>query len=199
MAALQQNEPDSATQRRQHTKILTQLTDILNKPIGRQLPRVDIAPSTSTDHTHPSVLRMTKRVHQRRTRSNNPYDSFLNDQQTATPADVPNKAQRTRRQIKRVNKRTTQAAKVSNKTLDRVIRAQKQMDELTNTAPSPVTCEGGREPTRPEDTGPTPIQITQDDADGDSTCGELDPTDELEVVEPTPPTIPTSPFDGHTV
>ena len=60
------------------------------------------------------------------------------------------------------------------------------MDELTNTAPSPVTCEGGREPTRPEDNGPTPIPITQDDTDDDSTCGELDPIDELEEIEPTP-------------
>ena len=60
------------------------------------------------------------------------------------------------------------------------------MDELTNTAPLPVTCEGGREPTRLEASGPTPIPITQDDADDDSTSGEHNPVDDMEDIEPTP-------------
>ena len=87
LEALKGKEPESAAQRRQHVKILKQLTEILHKPTqGRQEPRVDAtpaptggAPLTSTNPTHPTTLRNTKRIHQRRTRNNNPYQPFLEE------------------------------------------------------------------------------------------------------------------------
>ena len=91
LEALKGKEPESATQQRQHVKILKQLTQILHKPTqGRQEPRVDAtpaptggAPSLSTNPTHPTTLRNTKRIHQRRTRNNNPYKPFLDEHQAA--------------------------------------------------------------------------------------------------------------------
>ena len=89
LRALKGQEPESAAQQRQHMEILKQLTEILHKPMqGRQELRVEAAPTTlegmpssSANPTHPAILRSTRRVHQQRTRKNNPYQAFLDERQ----------------------------------------------------------------------------------------------------------------------
>ncbi|KAL7529996.1 hypothetical protein ACHAXR_003264 [Thalassiosira sp. AJA248-18] len=61
-------------QKLRHAKVLQKLTTILaNKPpqrVAMQTPQRVDAPSTSNDTTAPRIVRQSKRIHQRRTRSN---------------------------------------------------------------------------------------------------------------------------------
>ena len=133
LQALNGTEPESAMQRRHHIAILTKLTEILDKPIGRREPRVPPThqPSASTDPTHPATLRKTKRVHQQKTRNNNPYATFLQEREKTKPQ--------------------------SNSIF---ITSEGEHNPQPNNVP--ITSKGENEPAAQPTPRPTPVPVTQD-------------------------------------
>jgi len=103
--------PTQAETKRQHLNVIEQLTAILdNAPPprvdGQSAPRVGRGATTSTDKTSPRVVKQTKYVHQRRTRSNNPMPTITEEEeQPMNAAPVPAAAPLTTEQRKRANQR----------------------------------------------------------------------------------------------
>ena len=82
--------------KRQHLSVIKQLTGILgNVPPprvnGQSAPRVGRGATTSTNKTSLRVVKQTKYVHQRRTRSNNPMPTITEEEEppiNATPTQA---------------------------------------------------------------------------------------------------------------
>ena len=82
------NKKLKCEQKLEYAKILKQLTDILkHRPPQRVAPetpqRVDV-PSTSNDTTAPRVVKTTRQVHQRHTRSNTPMETIPEEDDTGS-------------------------------------------------------------------------------------------------------------------
>lgn len=104
-------QPKSVSKRREYVSILTKLTSILNKSISQYTgqPRVNGAPTTSNNQTHPATLQTTKCIHQRHTHANKPYATFLDEH---------------KKKKEEQNKKTTTATKISTRTLNKILQEQ---------------------------------------------------------------------------
>ena len=76
--ALKEKQPESIARQREHLSILIKLTNISNNPLpsNSQIPRVNKFHTLLTDPTLPAILRTMKRIHQRCTHTNTPFQPY---------------------------------------------------------------------------------------------------------------------------
>ena len=144
-------------------------------------------PSTSVDPTHPEVLRTTKRIHQKRTRANQPYHNFIEEQKR-------------KREQQKTKQQTTKATKISHKTLNKILKQQQTEDAKQRAVKiqQHIHAKGvdaHKQARTKENKENSPIPITQDDDDEDTVAPIVSPypEDEFEGEEEPPVRLRRSP------